>query len=67
MPQSTSTQPQQPTPRVQAVRIAAQAANAHAVQPDTVTLRTMQRTVQTALNLGAHPDDIRQARAAVTR
>ena len=68
--------PQQPTPRVQraqavqavqAVQAAADACDQHATNGDTVTLHTMQRTVQAALNLGVSPDDIRQARTAATR
>lgn len=43
----------QPTPRAQAVQAAAQAADAHQTAPDTVTLQTLQTTVQDALNLGA--------------
>lgn len=53
---------QAPTLRAQAVTAAAQAVNAHAAAPDGVTLHNMQITVQTALNLGAAPDDIRNAR-----
>lgn len=58
-------QPQRPTLRAQAVQAAARAADAHATQPDTTTLHNLQITVQAALNLGAHPDDIRNARTAV--
>jgi hypothetical protein len=54
---------EQPTLRAQAVQAAAQAADAHTAQPDSVTLHNLQLTVQAALNLGAAPDDIRQARA----
>ncbi len=64
--QERTDQPQaQPTLRAQAVQAAAQAADAHATAPDTTTLHAMQITVQAALNLGAHPDDIRDARTAV--
>jgi hypothetical protein len=49
-------------PRTQAVQAAAQACDQHATNGDTVTLHTMQRTVQAALNLGATPTDIRAAR-----
>ena len=52
----------QPTPRAQAVQAAAAAADAHAAAPDSVTLRTLQQTVQAAVNLGAHVADIRAAR-----
>jgi hypothetical protein len=55
-------QTQQPSPRVQAVQAAAAAADAHAAAPDSVTLRTLQQTVQAAVNLGAHVADIRAAR-----
>jgi hypothetical protein len=58
----TQQAPDQPTPRAQAVQAAARAADAHQTAPDTVTLHTMQTTVQDALNLGAHPADIRAAR-----
>jgi len=53
---------QQQNLRTQAIQAAARAANAHATNPDTVTLRTLQDTVQHALNLRATPDDIRAAR-----
>lgn len=57
----------QPTPRADAVRTAAAACDAHQADPDTVTLRTMQTTVQAALNLGAHPHDIRDARTTAVQ
>jgi hypothetical protein len=54
----------QPSPRAQAVQAAAQAVQAHATTPDTTTLHTMQDAVQAALNHGASPPDIRDARTA---
>lgn len=55
---------QQPSPRALAVRLAAQAADAHQTAPDTYTLHTLQSAVQTARNLGASLADIRSARTA---
>lgn len=73
MTHGTSQAPQRHSPgtrtqqRAQAVHAAAQACDQHQTDGDTVTLHTMQRTVQNALNLGATPDDIRAARTtAVT-
>ena len=66
--QGTETHPQQHSPRVQraqAVQAAADACDQHQAHSDTVTLHTMQATVQAALNLGASPNDIRAARTAV--
>jgi hypothetical protein len=51
----------------QAIQAAAQAVDAHQAAPDTATLRDMQTTVQAALNLGAHPHDIRDARTEATK
>lgn len=67
MPDLTSQCPPRPTLRAQAVTAAAQAVDAHANQPDTQTLHHMQITVQAALNLGAAPADIRNARTTAVQ
>ena len=67
MTHGTDHQPQQPTPLAQAVQAAAQAADAHQSTPDTATLHAMQTAVQTALNLGATPADIRATRATAVQ
>ncbi|MCM8555373.1 hypothetical protein [Streptomyces sp. STCH 565 A] len=54
----------QPSPRDLAVQRAAQAADAHATNPDSTTLHNLRTTVQAALNTGATWTAIRAARAA---
>ncbi|WP_406417998.1 hypothetical protein [Streptomyces sp. NBC_01614] len=62
MTHGTSTPQAQHSLRTDAVQQAANDANAHMAAPDSVTLHTMQASVQRALDLGAALADIRAAR-----